>query len=1319
MVHSVTSGSSGSSSESAEHILFDTAKLATRPPTPPRESSRPPDSPLKDPSDAHRDAVHSTPNSSNTSTDRPKKRVEFSPWTDYHRPDDPSPQRAAKPDLTPKSILKPFNPSVISITANNIPFYSHDSFPAMLESITQALASTERSKKLDTYVTFTNCLKAYDDQPDVRALKNKMPLLCSFIRRDLFAKAPNSVNNSNDSQLIQQAVKLLAILAWLPTLAESIPEDDAVFFIQHATQLIQNPQSPKILVSPFLHFLSTQVFPPRFMTAERVGSIITALQNLEDRIGGNTVIQARLQIYKKLMHQNKQVMASRTIDWMEHLLAATLSNHKETRTVAMVCMSEAAKLLGSEKSVTRGVGNLLNRESGDGVRLFEKVRERLEEFLKNGDGSHVAQIWGVMILLLRGRPPITNWEYFNPWLQVIQDCFNSPNVTTKVAANTAWRRIIYVLNCGTELNTKNMELLTRPISRYLSPQSSSSSPKGPRQAALSNICALLYYNFRPNAPAKHISLTWDLVVVALIEKLVLHSQNEVDDGCKILTALFDGTHQKAWNEVRGLEASAIKPEEIFRLDPKWVKFNSAIVLKTIEVALRRSTWEGEDPVICVLWRKFTKTLADANMKEIKISAETMETVAHIFNLFQRLWHDGPSLYVNAENKSSAQFMHRFAFLITTTFDAIGTICFTEKQLSFDEHNEFVAASTPSNRFSSSNSFSAAFHSPVVHLFQLFLQPFQGAEVSKEYFESIRTIISKCLEAQDSRRKGLSLLAACSSVLPQRGASTVDLEAWNIVADLAGKALSKPQEKAHISPTPVTWEFKDVVKILQWGCRYNVPAWASLFHIFVTTVQEEQGDAQMISTVIEPLAEILRLEKLDSDSPVWLIHGKTLLEKAQYPKLKASEIVARIPFGGSNRKATNTESYDNLYDMVDQFLSTAYTVCEDQKSIQTVANFIVAVTEFVYRAPPTSLLLLLRRIQNGMAVWLADSKNLLIKKESGLTMTVQGLWNAVTNAITRLPRHDSLALQSMTVLVASGLESSRKAIVNSSIKTWNSSFGKQASLEYPSRVRLAMKKLRPIADIALPAFPEDIDEIVPTPPIWTESQESEDFVPDQNLWSSPTPIPSARRRDRTSSPTKEPVPLSNRSFLARLRDASSKPSPKARPKHLDSQVIFAPIERGSGNTSEEVDSQVLTEHQKEVRDRQHEEPSVYLPGLSTERPKKVVRPFVKSASIPPIVLNKQLSERQQRSPSVDEFVDAPEVVTKDIPESAKSQDTPSYLQEVDVVPSTVFTVQVPSRTSLQWTKMLNYQGISRQLSVPQEFWHSKRVYRHLEIQVDGY
>jgi hypothetical protein len=93
------------------------------------------------------------------------------------------------------------------------------------------------------------------------------------------------------------------------------------------------------------------------------------------------------------------------------------------------------------------------------------------------------------------------------------------------------------------------------------------------------------------------------------------------------------------------------------------------------------------------------------------------------------------------------------------------------------------------------------------------------------------------------------------------------------------------------------------------------------------------------------------------------------------------------------------------------------------------------------------------------------------------MTVVSVWAKVVDALHRLPQHDGKTLTDLATLIKSGLESRFKPIVHLSIMSWNSTFGNQESLTYPKRVRGALKRLRPIADLKLPTFPDEMEDDV--------------------------------------------------------------------------------------------------------------------------------------------------------------------------------------------------------------------------------------------------
>lgn len=213
------------------------------------------------------------------------------------------------------------------------------------------------------------------------------------------------------------------------------------------------------------------------------------------------------------------------------------------------------------------------------------------------------------------------------------------------------------------------------------------------------------------------------------------------------------------------------------------------------------------------------------------------------------------------------------------------------------------------------------------------------------------------------------------------------------------------------------------------------------------------------------------------------------------------------------------------------------------------------------------------------MWIIDSRVLVSAKGSDNALKVFVVCTKATDAISRLPTHDGKVLDALQMLVASLLQSKKKQIVNAAVAVWNDTFGKQPALYYPRSVRTTLKQLRPIADLSLPTFPESLEEDpVNTPPQFSESQEVGAVEEMARVWSA-TPSRLASPFEPRGSPgfvKDTPVTVNpRRGFLGGM---------PGKLKHMDSQIEFAPI--GAGEDEEvTIDSQVLTEHQKEVRTRQ--------------------------------------------------------------------------------------------------------------------------------------
>lgn len=223
------------------------------------------------------------------------------------------------------------------------------------------------------------------------------------------------------------------------------------------------------------------------------------------------------------------------------------------------------------------------------------------------------------------------------------------------------------------------------------------------------------------------------------------------------------------------------------------------------------------------------------------------------------------------------------------------------------------------------------------------------------------------------------------------------------------------------------------------------------------------------------------------------------------------------------------------------------------------------------------------------------------------------------------------------------------IVNGWIQTWNQTFGIVDCLEYPEALRPILLKLRARTNILLPNFPEGMDSDVCTqmsfqnPAVLIKiskldlslSQSAETQIDEERTPRSKTSLTSDLSIENfvTSGSSKSMLEPDEGNYLLAL--GPCKPSPKttpkarARPLHDDSQMHFAVIE-SSPLVPEAVDSQPLTNNQKEIRERQQFEAGVMFPDLRTT-PKIRVR---EQGDILPTLILRGAQTSQSESHAVD-------------------------------------------------------------------------------------
>ncbi|KAF3918959.1 hypothetical protein ABW20_dc0108004 [Dactylellina cionopaga] len=1198
--------------------------LPARPPTPPKDTSKPTNTGENTPpSPSSADELPAS-SAENAATSQ-NRRVKFSPYINWHQPwkydsansKYPPIQSISTSSETPrptKSILKPFEKSIIliieqmeGIDPDHPMANSSTTFGELLESVTQALASSERTKKSDTYASFANTLRAYDCVPDLKLLADKLELLLSFIKRDSNAVIPDV--GTPDTTLIRQANKVLITFAWFPETVGLIPDEYANYFLNFAIDILDQGTS-KALSTNYLYFLSQQKFSARLMTVERVTRILQVTGALKDKQKGNSVDLERLSLYARLLTQAKGAMIQNADLWIDHIFQGMLSTTGAVRTRAMTVASEVERELGKEKQVSRAVMKLFpskkDADQPDEVKKKNFIQKRLERMLESKDeAGFVPQIWGVTIALLRGLTiPVDRWENFSPFLSVMSKCFNSSEPALNIFAQMAWAKLIFASNISLDTTKKNFELLLRPIVGYIDESKGSRHTRSAKKAAITNIHTLMYYGFRPGAPANQIEYFWETLVDGLAAKYLLTSQTYIVDGCNILNGLFSGSAK--WNENQILSGTFIAAPELPRLDPRWIRANSTMIFKTLEVAVRtclKIKDHSEIPHLTT-WKKLMANIAESAKKEIRISAEMMEFIASLLSFFKRLWTYGFSGKKMTPYEDS-QFMTHFVILVQLAIQELGATCFTEKWLAEDGTDSFSAISTPSGKFSSTSN-NVVQHQPLWHLFRLFIDPFKSAKIGDNYARPISNVLSLCVDAQDSRRKKISLLAQGIAILPTHDISEIHRTAWSILANICERVIPRKERDTLSAGGLVNGpEIRNILTILEWGYQHcgadEFIYWKKLYDTVHETVQAESGVAYLGPALVDPLSEVMRLPKIDLESTTAIKYIVGLASNLQFPTTSVQyERVYKSLFGEQTKKHSQVP-YTSLFEVMGQAFRRTFDLAQEDLCAEgntDVIEFFYCMREVVEKLPKESVTQMISGMQDGFSLWLTCDT----PADANIVELIEDLLMAVCEGLKRTERFDSDALRTFSHLIGAGFESKHKKNVVTMLNFWNKTFGNQESLEYPLRVRKAINQLRRFADFKLPTFPDSIEDEVHEPlPAFLETQ-VDDFG--QHVISGPPKGGSSPLFYRDLQATVSSVSKSSK--------ASSHPSKQsfAKLRHMDSQIEYQPIYADENDDPDAMESQMMTDRQKEVRDRQVREADLFKdlnPGSPSKRENRQSNP----------------------------------------------------------------------------------------------------------------
>ena len=1141
-----------------------------------------------------------------------RKRVVFSSLANVHDPPNftTSPLRKASVRDIPPSKECSSSASILKVSSQTegqtgvhprSPKTQSDLY-GMLESVSKQLARNERADSIDAYQTLTSTLKAYNDVPEGNAFNSRIVQLLEYLRRDL-GVGERVDNEAADTNLVIHASKVLIILAWKQDFSNLLSNDTQAYMLDRAILVLEHHQAPKAVIVHYLHLLAVQNFRQGVVGANgRVTRLLDVLQALPLHVKGNGILSERLLVYQRLVEQAGSTMKSKPSGWVRDLAEGLANPHKDIRNNATELGRKSATALPGSATIARTFRDVLSRKNTDGSTLNAQICKRIEKHVESHqDGQAVPQIFAVVITLLKGlENRVENWSGFKDWLQVVQRCFNCSNSIVKTEAYSAWNRLIYSVRLM-DAPDQILSMLLKPITAQLTKHSKGQDEMCIRSPAFSAYCNLLYYSFRPGGSHKHYSRMWDEVVVKVLRSdLVASNTVMADRACRIVTALLSngGVKPKFWRESRVLETGLIEPEELPTLDCKWVRVHCAPILQLFKLLLRHSSWgnEGlpEQAYIGTAWKCLSKALGYASQTEVRPSHETAKAVTNVLLCLRELWKDGPvALNLPADDPKVA-FLTRFQYLLMSVVMEVSPIPLVDGA-SLQVHL--------TERMSMSVSLS-----PALVLFLQTVSVRRNETMPQESHDHfVRSTVELVGTAKTALRSRLQLYLQCLGVTvemhKQRPVASAINCVWRAVVSLVDKALETEHLRLKVATEgDIEGTVADVVTLLSTNLvelKGTVEPWRSLLQKAISITKEhKECPLDSFASVGEPI--LCSLGDRSAKVLTWEVSELVLqLLPFTYPPVRPIVTIdmQRSPHVPST--SSTGHPFERLLQRLICQLQCAYFTLI-QADIPVIYRTLAIACICLKDCPELALLSFLTMSKRALVLWLEDSQRLCTSANPvGTAKLVAGrkLCSMTIDCMKKLFKQDT-EIMPLTDLLSAGFSSNHKKTINETIEMWNATYGTAKKLDYSKKLRNALDRLRPYADLHLPAFgtpdAEAVSHIlVEVVDIQKDPKEQKDEVP--------APVKSSTEDCVKSNPAQLASPPITRLDAPRSRQTTpsnrspDKVASRKKLRHDDSQVDYIAIESSPLPTAEP-ESQYLTDRQKEIRARRQAEPAVVFADL---------------------------------------------------------------------------------------------------------------------------
>ena len=983
-------------------------RIGVRPPTPPKDHSNDINDALNflkndftiediPKPDSEAQGVSTPPISSPTASQddtqrRKEKKVQFCQFTVKHDGTSPYGKVGGKPALKQlpmpksleplKSILKssPCTPTPDETGSPQAGYFSSrepQSVPKMLDSVLKMLASPTMSLRLDGYQALNGARKTYSDLPAEEALRSKVLQLTQYIARDLrtTSNIPQSTN------LITQALRLTISLLNTPGTASILGNEFQVQLLDNATAVLGQAPVNKAIANHYMYLLASQNFNTRFFNSAKADLILTRLQTIHDRVSGNSVISARLVIYQRLIDQIPTLMLNKIRDWIQYIFHGVLSSHKDIRTRAIECGTLVGQAFGKHTTATKALTDLFASDLEDGGDYGTWFTARLSDMLSDKDIAYsVPQIWGMIVLFFQNpKRPISSWYMFKPLLQIIQRCLNSSDGATKYETTLAWNRFVFALALDllpAQPKDRMVTLLVVPFSTALERRATDNASRDARRLAQSGYCNLLYYALQPAQSHERLDLFWDEYACGILTKMMRVGGKDARFATKILKTLLKGG-STVWDPDRANEPRFMTPEELPRLDPRWVRSRLPRLLHVLEPYFGASLWmQGENQdVDSSPWPELLHAVAEAGRQEVRASVELKEALAHLLNFYSRLWS---STATWSQETTHDLWINRFGELITSAITTIGSLHFAEESMAYNQDNILEPAPTPSNRASKHH---APLQSPLALLWKLFANPPSTVTETKAYFDVASKVLHAVVHKQSLTKACLGLFRQCLHMAPggpqSERLAAVARQLWIVLAKELAEVMLASSEST-TDPGNVGIVSKQIVDTLDIGMKLigtsaeAMTAFESLLSAAAKRIQRDIGTAGVCTGLVEPFAE--KINQLRDSLPVRSVTAITasLLHIAMWPSNRQQMEDARKKLHGNHldlsRKQPTFEPYNHMLALIGATCDMVYNNADQCKPIDDLFS---GLKTFLASCPPSLSAITMRKLQSGFAQVVED------------------------------------------------------------------------------------------------------------------------------------------------------------------------------------------------------------------------------------------------------------------------------------------------------------------------------------------------------------